>query len=300
MTAFRLKLLTKVSHQFPSQWQTEWNKAACWLQHCSAWRLQPCWQMPSRTPITASTSDTEGTASCSTCDAFRPRPRSTLTSSVTSCSLMIVPSMPVVLKTCSTPWTCSPLPVHHLWFYNQHQEDCGNVLTCSRETVPRTNSYRERTESGRLWTSSRTSAAYCLAVCTSKMRLMPGLPRPVWPLAGCAHRCGSARVWVSQWSWVSTMPSSSPLYCMPARPGLSTRGTQRNSVVSISTAFANCWKWSGRTKCPTQRFSSRQECPVSSPCSASHNSAGLDMSPGCLMNDYPSAFSTENCRLECQ
>ena len=203
MTAFRLKFLTKVSHQLPSQWQTEWNKAACWLQHCSAWRSQPCWQMPSRTPITASTSDTEGTASCSTCDVFRPRPRSTLTSSVTSCSLMIVPSMPVVLKTCSTPWTCSPLPVHHLWFYNQHQEDCGNVLTCSRETVPRTNSYRERTETGRLWTSSRTSAAYCLAVCTLKMRLMPGLPRPVWPLAGCAHRCGSARVWVSQWSCAS-------------------------------------------------------------------------------------------------
>ena len=132
------------------------------------------------------------------------------------------------------------------------------------------------------------------------MRLMPGLPRPLWPLAGCAHRCGSARVWVSQRSWVSTKPSSSPLYCMPARPRLSTRGTQRNSIVFISTAFANCWKWSGRTKCPTQRFSSRQECPVSSPCSASHNSAGLDMSPGCLMNDYPSTFSTENCRLECQ
>ena len=89
-------------------------------------------------------------------------------------------------------------------------------------------------------------------------RLMPGLPKPVWHLAGCTHRCGSARVWVWQWSWVSTKPWSSPLCCMPARPRLSTRGMQRNSIVSISTAFANCWKWSGRTKCPTQRFSSRQ------------------------------------------
>ena len=73
----------------------------------------------------------------------------------------------------------------------------------------------------------------------------------------------------------------------------------RNSIVSTSTVFANCWKWSGRTKCPTQRFSSRQECSASSPCSASPNSAGLDMSPGFLKNDYPSALSTENCRLDC-
>ena len=33
-----------------------------------------------------------------------------------------------------------------------------------------------------LWTSSRTLAACCLAACTSMIWLMPGLPKPAWPL----------------------------------------------------------------------------------------------------------------------
>ncbi|GFS22001.1 hypothetical protein ElyMa_006939200 [Elysia marginata] len=68
---------------------------------------------------------------------------------------------------------------------------------------------------------------------------------------------------------------SSPHCCKLVRPGLSIKGMQRNSIVPNSAASTSCLELVGRTRSPTQKSSSSQERPASSPSYNRHNSVGL-------------------------
>lgn len=96
---------TKGNHPVPSQSQTASSKAH---PHSSGWCLLPCWHRHFRTVLTAYTSDTGLTKSCSTPDTCRLSQRWKKLSLETFSLLTTVPSMPAHSKWCSPAGIDSP------------------------------------------------------------------------------------------------------------------------------------------------------------------------------------------------